>query len=139
MLRKATLAAVGMMLVLILGCSREDPLLSTMRQQLKNNAGMLVGITGETRSLSDRGEIWTEYSLEVKRSDRTDLPPGKALKVYRRGGSVTEGTGTDGKPVVRQMIVDDGIIMPGTPRSEVFVVLKAEGERRVILRRDRHA
>lgn len=130
---RARLAVAALLCILLLGCAREDPLVRSMRENLKGSAGMLVGAITQRRSFSDRdsGDIWTAYSILVKRSDRAELPPGKEITAYRRGGSVPVGAGKD--RVEMALIVDDGINLPGELNQDVFLVLKVAGGRLVIL------
>lgn len=132
MFRKRALFAMLLFSLLVLGCAREDPLLSGMRQKIKEDSTMLVGVTGDRRSFIEGGEIWTEYTVEVTKSDHPVPQHGERLQVYHRGGAVTE-TGLDGKPVTRQMIVDDGVIIPAEAGSEVFMVVRSEGGRLILL------
>lgn len=133
MLGKTKYGAIALLLfIVVAGCSREDPLVSGMRQEIKNNSGMLVGVIGDRRSFSEGGDIWTEYVVEVKKSDRLVSQPGTTLKVYHRGGAVLQ-TGPNGKQVIQQMSVDDGVVIPAEPQNEVFMVVRSEGGRMVVL------
>lgn len=128
MARRIGAFVATLILFTLVGCSRDYIQAENFKRELTNSAGMVLGVLDGVRSFSQGQDIVSEFTVTVKRSNRKEFPSGTVLKVFRSGGSVQEGADAAGQPIVRQMIVDDGVILPAVG-SEVFLVLRADGNR----------
>jgi hypothetical protein len=113
--------------LLAAGCTAEDSLIRSMRQEIRQSTALVMGTLGEGRSFFEDDAIITWYPVTVERSNLRGLPDGTVLRVYRHGGTLPEDPAA-GEMTTQLLIVDDMVVLP-LAEGKVFLVLRAEGDR----------